>query len=66
MLGTSQFIKVPEEILNKIPKERRQRFREYFMIKSNPETGQFTTELGPMLTQLLDYAGIKDGSKVLS
>lgn len=66
MLGTSQFMEVPEEILNKIPKERRQRFKEYFMIKSNPETGQFTTELGPMLTQLLDHAGIKDGNKVFS
>lgn len=51
---------------NKIPKEKRQRFKEYFMIESNPETRQFTTELGPMLTQLLDYAGVKDGNKVFS
>lgn len=66
ILGTSGFMKVPEEEILKLPTQVQEKFRKYFDPISKPGTTQFTTEVGPRLTQLLNYAGIKDGNKVLS
>ena len=66
ILGTSGFMKVPEEEILKLPTQVQEKFRKYFDPISKPGTTQFTTEVGPRLTQLLNYAGIKDGNKILS
>jgi len=59
-------MKVPEEEILKLPTQVQEKFRKYFDPISKPGTTQFTTEVGPRLTQLLNYAGIKDGNKILS
>lgn len=58
ILGTSGFINIPKKYLNKNITD------DYFA--PNIVGTKVTTEVGPRLTQILDYLGIKDGNKILN